>query len=236
MDDRAVAIIEERLRRRQPRRCLEWGAGLSTLYFSDLLTEGATWTSVEHDGQWEARARRFLGARLLSLRPVGHAWSATYLRGQLSAPGRVLLETGRAHDQPWRRASVARPGVPRPAGPRAVPAAITLVAIVWGTGMAQWRRAVTGIALLSVPALLLVGALLEGFFRFVVPASELPHVYFDRDSGILRYDTMGQRTGTFTTGKYAQQRGRWRINSPIDYRRPRSERSKPLLAIIGCAI
>lgn len=103
--------------------------------------------------------------------------------------------------------------------------------------MARWRRAVTGIALFSLPALLLVGALLEGFFRLVLPASEIPHVYFDRDSGVLRYDTTGQRTGTFTTGKYAQQRGRWRINnagwnSPIDYR-PRSERSKPLVAIIG---
>lgn len=36
----------------QPRRCLEWGGGYSTLNFPDLLPADATWTSVEHDRAW----------------------------------------------------------------------------------------------------------------------------------------------------------------------------------------
>ncbi|MBX3173196.1 MAG: class I SAM-dependent methyltransferase [Gemmatimonadaceae bacterium] len=38
----------------QPKRCLEWGGGYSTLNFPDLLPSDATWTCVEHDKDWAA--------------------------------------------------------------------------------------------------------------------------------------------------------------------------------------
>lgn len=38
----------------QPRRCLEWGGGMSTLQFPDLLPADATWLTIEHDPTWAA--------------------------------------------------------------------------------------------------------------------------------------------------------------------------------------
>jgi predicted O-methyltransferase YrrM len=45
-------IIEELLQNLRPARCLEWGSGYSTLYFSRLLPEGATWLAIEHEKEW----------------------------------------------------------------------------------------------------------------------------------------------------------------------------------------
>ena len=40
------------LRALQPLRCLEWGGGMSTLQFPDLLPASATWRTIEHDTAW----------------------------------------------------------------------------------------------------------------------------------------------------------------------------------------
>jgi hypothetical protein len=53
----------------------------------------------------------------------------------------------------------------------------------------------------------------------------------------MRFDTHGRREGVYTLGRFAQQRGRWRINnygwnSEIDYV-SYQQRDKPLIAIIG---
>ncbi|MBX3132597.1 MAG: class I SAM-dependent methyltransferase [Gemmatimonadaceae bacterium] len=45
-------VITELLRRLQPRRCLEWGGGLSTVQFPALLPEAARWLTIEHDAAW----------------------------------------------------------------------------------------------------------------------------------------------------------------------------------------
>ena len=42
------------LRSLRPRRCLEWGAGASTLYFPGYLAADASWLAIEHDGAWAA--------------------------------------------------------------------------------------------------------------------------------------------------------------------------------------
>jgi predicted O-methyltransferase YrrM len=45
-------LITDVLRALQPMRCLEWGGGMSTLQFPDLLPAAATWLTIEHDTAW----------------------------------------------------------------------------------------------------------------------------------------------------------------------------------------
>lgn len=45
-------LIKDVLRALQPLRCLEWGGGMSTLQFPDLLPAAATWLTIEHDTAW----------------------------------------------------------------------------------------------------------------------------------------------------------------------------------------
>lgn len=49
---REMEIVEEVLRNLRPRKCLEWGAGYSTMRFPKVLQSGAKWIAVEHDYQW----------------------------------------------------------------------------------------------------------------------------------------------------------------------------------------
>lgn len=86
-----------------------------------------------------------------------------------------------------------------------------------------------------MPTLVILLLLLELFFRFIVPASERPQSFFDENDLIYKFDTTATREGVHTIGKFAQQRGRWRINnygwnSPIDYV-PQGENN--LIAILG---
>ncbi|HKS06945.1 MAG TPA: class I SAM-dependent methyltransferase [Gemmatimonadaceae bacterium] len=46
------AIVREVLTKLRPMRCLEWGAGFSTLQFPALLPDGATWLAIEHAPEW----------------------------------------------------------------------------------------------------------------------------------------------------------------------------------------
>ncbi|MCH7498210.1 MAG: hypothetical protein IH971_10205 [Candidatus Marinimicrobia bacterium] len=58
MKYREILIIEELLTNLQPQRCLEWGAGYRTLYYSRYLpNESARWIAVEHDEEWAANVR-----------------------------------------------------------------------------------------------------------------------------------------------------------------------------------
>lgn len=57
MKRRETALVVELLRRLAPRRCLEWGAGYSTLYFPRFMAPGGSWLSIEHDEAWGARVR-----------------------------------------------------------------------------------------------------------------------------------------------------------------------------------
>ncbi|MGQ9583426.1 MAG: hypothetical protein ACUVV6_07945 [Thermoplasmatota archaeon] len=54
MRPREISALETLIRRLGPLRCLEWGAGRSTLHFSALLPPGGSWLAVEHDEKWWA--------------------------------------------------------------------------------------------------------------------------------------------------------------------------------------
>jgi hypothetical protein len=95
------------------------------------------------------------------------------------------------------------------------------------------------LALLSVPSLALLALVLELFFRFVLPAAEVPHRTFDASERMIRFDTDGPREGLFTRGRAAEVRAHWRINdfgwnSDVEYQLA-GQRSdeRPLIAVIG---
>jgi len=52
MTNREIIIIEELLRNLQPKRCLEWGSGYSTIYFPKFLASDSDWFAIEHYPEW----------------------------------------------------------------------------------------------------------------------------------------------------------------------------------------
>jgi hypothetical protein len=94
---------------------------------------------------------------------------------------------------------------------------------------------VKNIFCIIVPFIIVLSAFLELFFRFAVPATEVPQDFFDEKDLIFRFDTGSTKKGLYTVGVTAQQRGKWRINnygwnSPIDYT---SKNGKKRIAIFG---
>lgn len=63
-----IELIEDVLGILRPSRCLEWGAGYSTLRFPERLERSARWDAVEHDRAW---AERIEG---LNRRPNTRVW------------------------------------------------------------------------------------------------------------------------------------------------------------------
>ncbi|MEP4533533.1 MAG: hypothetical protein ABJ004_10640 [Cyclobacteriaceae bacterium] len=57
MRRREMIIFEELICNLQPKRILEWGAGYSTLYFPEFLTEDFSWLSIESDEKWISHLR-----------------------------------------------------------------------------------------------------------------------------------------------------------------------------------
>jgi predicted O-methyltransferase YrrM len=47
-------VIGDLLLNLRPKRCLEWGAGASSLYFTKFLSPDARWLAIEHDQSWAA--------------------------------------------------------------------------------------------------------------------------------------------------------------------------------------
>ncbi len=56
---RETQIIEEILERIQPARCLEYGSGYGSLYFSAQLPPGAEWHAIEHVPAWYNALQKF---------------------------------------------------------------------------------------------------------------------------------------------------------------------------------
>ena len=54
---REIEILKEILKKLRPKKCLEWGAGYSTLYFPKLLPEGTEWISIEHAKVWAEKVK-----------------------------------------------------------------------------------------------------------------------------------------------------------------------------------
>ena len=58
MKNREIRVVEEILENLSPEKCLEWGAGYSTIYFPKFLKEDAKWITVEHDEKWSRKIRK----------------------------------------------------------------------------------------------------------------------------------------------------------------------------------
>ena len=85
--------------------------------------------------------------------------------------------------------------------------------------------------------LLFFALVCEVVFRWVVPARETPLVRQAPQSGLIQFDPQGPREGVFTSGRWAQQQSRWRINGqgwnhPDDYQAD-SKRTQRVLAVTG---
>ncbi|MGF1639092.1 MAG: hypothetical protein ACFCUU_18595, partial [Cyclobacteriaceae bacterium] len=52
MSQKEQDILLEAIVSLKPKKCLEWGAGFSTLFFTKFLNPDATWQSIEHNKEW----------------------------------------------------------------------------------------------------------------------------------------------------------------------------------------
>ncbi|TAK05880.1 MAG: hypothetical protein EPO39_10285 [Candidatus Manganitrophaceae bacterium] len=108
---REIEIVEEILRKAQPEKCLEWGCGYGTLYFSERLKKTAVWISVEHEKEWAAKIEGMNRNRQVQIHhvPADHfPWSDPHRDGAYSdlkeyvdypsrfAPFDFILVDGRA--------------------------------------------------------------------------------------------------------------------------------------------
>lgn len=53
-----IDVVLDVIKDLQPTKCLEWGAGGSTILFTKSLLKGSRWISVEHDRNWAIKIRR----------------------------------------------------------------------------------------------------------------------------------------------------------------------------------
>jgi predicted O-methyltransferase YrrM len=87
MDYKVISIISEILRRKKPRRCLEWGAGYSTVFFPKYLRGNALWIAVEHNMEWYHKTKqniKRLNTNIYYLPPNNFPWTDMYEDGAYS--------------------------------------------------------------------------------------------------------------------------------------------------------
>lgn len=97
------------------------------------------------------------------------------------------------------------------------------------------KRILKNILLVTLPVLILLLIALEIAFRYIIPASTSPLVYYDENDSISKLDNRNRSDGLFTAGNLAQLRVKWHINSDgfrsdEDYS---TQHKKPLIAVIG---
>jgi len=87
MLDEEADLISDILRTMQPNRCLEWGSGSSTKYFSRFLTPAGRWLAIEHDADWARKVRSQITSPSIQVLhiPVG--------------PARPSSDAGRSDDE-----------------------------------------------------------------------------------------------------------------------------------------
>lgn len=87
----------------------------------------------------------------------------------------------------------------------------------------------------TLPTLLLLFLLLELFFRFVIPASELPVSTFDPDFHVLKYRNDNRGDGIHTIGKRGQYPTRYHVNNEgwINIKDYEREKQRKRIAVIG---
>lgn len=104
--------------------------------------------------------------------------------------------------------------------------------------MKRFSNTIRNIFLVSVPACIFLLFVLEFFFRFVIPAAEIPFGYFDNTYQIHRFDPDGPAEGIRTYGLTAHHRIKWEVNnagwmSSVDYFPKSGRKEKKLIALIG---
>ena len=55
MKHKEIDVLEETIRNLEPKKCLEWGAGFSTVTFPGWLNGDYSWLSLEHNKDWAER-------------------------------------------------------------------------------------------------------------------------------------------------------------------------------------
>jgi len=87
MKYREIEIITEILKNLKPQRTLEWGAGYSTLYFSQFAGKDAKWFSIEHHGDWAQRVKAMntnLNMEIFYVEPDHFPWTDEFNDGSYS--------------------------------------------------------------------------------------------------------------------------------------------------------
>ncbi|MHC4872445.1 MAG: SGNH/GDSL hydrolase family protein [Planctomycetota bacterium] len=90
---------------------------------------------------------------------------------------------------------------------------------------------------ITVPTFVFLFLVFEIFFRLILPACSLPHVFYNKKHDILHYDLAGPRQGYHTTGPFCKIPGKWKINnegwnSGYEYKRNKTPGIKRI-AVIG---
>jgi len=84
---REIEIIKEILINLKPKKCLEWGAGYSTLYFPKFLDSNAKWVSIEHEKEWFKKIKSLNkkpNVEIYLIQPNRYHWSDEYGDGNYS--------------------------------------------------------------------------------------------------------------------------------------------------------
>ena len=88
MRHKEIGIIQEILKNLQPEKCLEWGAGYSTLYFPKFLSKNARWVCLEHDKDWitkiEKKTKQNPNVEVFYILPDHFPWTDEYKDGAYS--------------------------------------------------------------------------------------------------------------------------------------------------------
>jgi len=84
---REIEIVEEILKNLQPKKCLELGAGYSTLSFPEFLGESAKWISIEHERHWFKKIKdmnRRSNVEIFHIPPNRFPWTDEHKDGDYS--------------------------------------------------------------------------------------------------------------------------------------------------------
>jgi predicted O-methyltransferase YrrM len=79
-----IDIIETILLKLKPAKCLEWGSGFSTFYFTNFISSDASWISIEHNRKWFEKLKKSETEKIISLyhiKPNNYPWTDKYKDG-----------------------------------------------------------------------------------------------------------------------------------------------------------
>lgn len=101
----------------------------------------------------------------------------------------------------------------------------------------SFKKTLKNFFVITVPMLIILFILLELASRLFFPGSESPKTIYDSTSKIVKFSREYGTRGWWTKGRFAQQRGHWRINndgwnSAIDYT-PAKKPGVRRIAVIG---